>query len=333
MNFQNRNLVGIYGAVGDYADIINGTYHISIEMSNGGPIYVKDHHSDIIIEYWFSHSAWQIKFLSAKGKDVPIAYISSPSPLPLDLVAEAKDFFWRVKDKASWTEQADIRVILPPVNDVSIVGADGTFANLINGKYSPQFIGDKYESVYRKSGCDTYIEYSPEEERWCVMDRGEEGLEVIATVTSPLPLPLEIIDRPWETKCGNGWEALTGVAVVVIAIHTIRICGATGDNADDINGTYQPASEVVNGGSLYLRHDMCIEYWPVSRQWQLKRLSDRGTDTCLAFLSSPTAIPIHSIHKRSGGGMQWKVSVGASMQSQELIVAGREGMFVHPIVD
>lgn len=321
MNFQIRSLVAIYGATGEYADKINGTYNTSSEISNGAPIYVKDHDSDVIIEYWFSHSAWQIKFVSAKGKDFPIAYIASPSPIPLDMVAESSVGTWRTLNKAIWTAQTTIHVVLPPVHDVAVVGAEGPNANVINGRYSPQIVGEKYEAIYRNSQNESYIEYCTSEQLWQVKAAGDEGIAIKATVAAHLPLPLEMAEGPWLVAVEGGeWEQQTGVGVVVTTSRTICIIGATGDNADYVNGTYQPTDEIVNGGLVYVRHGRCIEYWSASSQWQLKHLADRGTDACLAFLPSPTAFPIDLIHKKGGGVLPWKVAVGSSLQTQDLTV-------------
>ena len=81
----------------------------------------------------------------------------------------------------------------------------------------------------------------------------------------------------------------------------IFISGATGPNAQHINGHYSPTQERgLDGRILYRKEDchkqdcddsICIEHLSHTEGvWQVKRLSCKGTDECYAVLQSACAL-------------------------------------------
>lgn len=99
----------------------------------------------------------------------------------------------------------------------------------------------------------------------------------------------------------------------------ILISGATGSNADNINGNYDPSEEVSNGVAVYKKRggsDCCLEYY--GSVWQLKPTSGKGKNVAWATLHcNPVVSPEKCVST-------WHVSVGGSVwESQLSVTVGR----------
>ena len=99
--------------------------------------------------------------------------------------------------------------------------------------------------------------------------------------------------------------------------HAVRISGATGDNAADINGVYQPvAGEACGGRPVYKKEggDVWIEYWSELCQWQVKAGTSRGQNRCLMH-SVRAETQAGAVEEVAGG---WKVWLSTkAFQAQE----------------
>lgn len=92
---------------------------------------------------------------------------------------------------------------------------------------------------------------------------------------------------------------------IVSVFNSIEVHGATGVNAETINGTYDAIrlepTETKNNPSLGLpfasyiqRHNphICIDYYPNQNQWQIKGINKIGTDSACARLNCAEDVPL-----------------------------------------
>ena len=69
-------------------------------------------------------------------------------------------------------------------------------------------------------------------------------------------------------------------ALVVKGIHNVRITGATGPAADDVNGVYKPTEEMCDNATVYVKvgdDDKWLEYNASDKQWRVKLTRYKGT--------------------------------------------------------
>ena len=76
-----------------------------------------------------------------------------------------------------------------------------------------------------------------------------------------------------------------------IHYHGVRITGATGTNADLINGCYEPTEEMSGGICVYEKvddNDTCLEYNDKLKKWQIKPVDCKGKPNCRASCKVPS---------------------------------------------
>lgn len=310
-----RNII-ITGASESYS-FINGTYEPIEEIYSSCVFYIKRHDAGKCIEYWSQSKCWQIKSTSAQGKDLPLAYLSSISPFPIEIVEGC----WRVFVKSDWISQPNIQVIAPASFPIEILGASGPNASAINGKYFPSSNLSNGGTVYHKfDDNEKCIEYSVIKKQWQIQVIKEHSKRCLGVVSSALPVPLESDSHnaTWNIQYEDEFQLQSSVSIVTSAFHSVFISGATGTNAELINGVYYPTNESSNGGTLYAKMigRVIIEYWSVSKQWQVKSLASKGKDSSFAHLSSSSPVPIEMVK-----GSVWKVTVGSAYHSQPSVQA------------
>ena len=96
---------------------------------------------------------------------------------------------------------------------------------------------------------------------------------------------------------------------------SINIRGATGVNASNVNGNYDPTDQLSGGMPLYRKRgdaDKWIEYMPGNRQWIVKPTSDRGKNSGWAYAACESGAVVAPQRVRSG----WQVSDGSSYHAQ-----------------
>jgi hypothetical protein len=74
------------------------------------------------------------------------------------------------------------------------------------------------------------------------------------------------------------------------AAEPVHIGGATGSNAANINGIYDPTSELSCGRRVYKRRDADIWIELFGGKWQVKPASGKGKDNCWAFFAASRAL-------------------------------------------
>ena len=109
----------------------------------------------------------------------------------------------------------------------------------------------------------------------------------------------------------------------MVCSNIVQLRGATGVNAAEINGWYEPTAEFVNNASLYRKlgdADKWIEY--INGKWAVKRTANRGNDTCYAYAIIKPAValeecPIDSWMVVDGGKFVAQPSFSVSVSSLE----------------
>jgi hypothetical protein len=93
------------------------------------------------------------------------------------------------------------------------------------------------------------------------------------------------------------------------AAEPVHIGGATGSNAANIKGIYDPTSELCCGRRVYKRRDADIWIELFEGKWQVKPASGKGKDDCWAFFAASRAL-------EQCGGSTWQVYDGKAWAVQ-----------------
>ena len=82
----------------------------------------------------------------------------------------------------------------------------------------------------------------------------------------------------------------------VVCTNIVQLSGATGDEACNINGYYEPFDEIVGNVSVYKKMgdgaDSWIEYYAGTGQWVIRPTSNRGTNRGWATATISPARPL-----------------------------------------
>jgi hypothetical protein len=103
------------------------------------------------------------------------------------------------------------------------------------------------------------------------------------------------------------------------AAEPVHIGGATGSNAANINGIYDPTSELCCGRHVYKRRDADIWIELFEGKWQVKPASGKGKDNGWAFFAAGRAL-------EECGGSTWQIfdgKVWARQASVKLVPESR----------
>lgn len=273
-------------------------------------MYRKRDRSDVYIEYNGEHRMWVVRSAGALfGEDSSFATLTSPEPLPLELVAGG---LWRLFDGSDMVSDNAIRVSVCAVRDISIEGASGAFAELINGNYRPS-VQAAGATTYCKL-LDSSVRIAFENEAWRISRTSSDSVQILACLSLPKPWPLETaFDCAWLVFDGTTFHADARVIAVEKIVHSVRLCGAKGPVASALNGLYSPVLDALTGDTFYLRKDglHCIEYWWEARQWQAKKIASRGQNYASAYVSSRFFRPLELVTEEC-----WRISDGQSYRRE-----------------
>jgi hypothetical protein len=96
------------------------------------------------------------------------------------------------------------------------------------------------------------------------------------------------------------------------AAEPVHIGGATGTNSENVNGVYDPTSELSSGRRVYKRRDADIWIELFEGKWQIKPASGKGKDDCWAFFPEGRAL-------EQCVGSTWQVYDGKAWGVQSLV--------------
>ena len=224
---------------------------------------------------------------------------------------------------------------------VRIVWARGLNAGRINGIYevTAEMSGDM--PIYAKVGDgDIWLEYYAPTSQWQVTLTGNKGTNhATAFCTVPAKcLPERSLPGRWLVYDGGKWVPQPAVAIniatqdeagaylaevqreatrVVKGSQHVRITGATGSTAGDINGMYRPTQELCNNASVYAKvgnGDKWLEYNAIVKEWQVKETADKGTDDGIAYCT----VPAKCLPEKCPAA-QWQVYDGTKFDPQPAI--------------
>jgi hypothetical protein len=185
----------------------------------------------------------------------------------------------------------------------------------VNGVYEPTSEVSSGVTVYRKVGdADRWLEYHAGAGQWQVKCTARKGEDVSAAycIVPAKCLPEECPVGQWQVQDGATWVSQASVTVSIVSqaeleahkaaiaaeaarqvvgTTSVRLAGATGVSAMDVNGVYEPTSEVSSSGVTVYRKvgeaDRWLEYHAGSRSWQVKDTSDKGKDVPAAYCAVP----------------------------------------------
>jgi len=185
-------------------------------------------------------------------------------------------------------------------NAVRISGASGKKANAINGLYA--MVLNEYSGgmpVYKKQGAEQWLEYVASSGRWisrhtvCKGQGNSYGHAYVACKIGVLPENTPAGDWYTYKSEDRTWEAQRNITIVSAkaaqmacaaardaATYALRISGATGSNADAINGIYQVVADEVSGGMpVYKKQgaEQRLAYLDASGRW-ISKPSAKASD-------------------------------------------------------
>ena len=233
---------------------------------------------------------------------------------------------------------------------VRITGAMGPNSVLINGVYkaTSEMSGDM--PVYVKVGYnDVCLEYYESSEfvnvkQWRVNATEFKGtLAPCAFCSVPAKgLPQDCLAGQWNTWIGSKHVPLPTVSVSLVSnveietflaevereaahevkgTHNVRITGAKGANAGNINGVYKPTNEMCGNATVYVmvgKDDICLVYHASVKEWQVKSTENKGSLISWAYC----AVPTKRLPQECPSG-KWHVSDDTKFVSQPAIKVRR----------
>ena len=254
-----------------------------------------------------------------------------------EIKAKAEREIAEMKAKAEKERKQQV----PAKAAVRVVGATGSNAYAINGMYeaTTELSGDM--PVYRNvDDGDRWLEYHATLMSWQVKPTAGKGTNT-CTAYCVVPvkcLPQDCPPGQWRVYDGDTWGPQPAVTISVVTqkeveaylaelkseavrlvkgSQHVRITGATGSKAGNINGMYKPTQELRDNVTVYVKvedGDMWLEYHAVTRKWQVKTTAGKGEDGGWAYC----AVPVKCLPEKCPAG-QWQVGDGTKFDPQPAI--------------
>ena len=94
----------------------------------------------------------------------------------------------------------------------------------------------------------------------------------------------------------------------------VEVSGATGPNADTVNGTYLPTEERLNGKTVYSKRgdDSKCLYFATDKKWMVALTAEAKAGKLIGFAYTEAGLSHPTLAK------QWTVSDGKEWQPQPL---------------
>mmetsp|Transcript_122650 Transcript_122650/g.346791 ORF Transcript_122650/g.346791 Transcript_122650/m.346791 type:complete len:394 (+) Transcript_122650:2-1183(+) len=172
-----QSSIQIRGATGPCADVVNGVYRPSTEIVGGRPAFRKE--GDEGLWLCFDEEVgqnWKVQRTCDRGSGTGFLHSDGSTA---DALFPGLALEWRVWDTESFQAQADVSLVLLPPQPaaVTIRGATGPCAGVINGLYQPAAEKVGGRPAFRKDGdADIWLSFDVElGQNWKVqrsMDRG-----------------------------------------------------------------------------------------------------------------------------------------------------------------
>ena len=300
----SKALVRIDKATGECATLINGLYEDTSEpslTSGGMPVYIKLDNPDVCLEYHAMMGEWHVKYVKCtNSKDVQYCLLASrPSQRLFD--SRPKWYHsWRIRVKIDSSEDD-----LKTQHQVTINAV--TTAAMRN----------ESEREFAKSKATAekeLLQQQPQPRTWTTLTtvtKPDWRLCTLHCPTGDKPRHTMQRRRRWDvtcTECRHNSRTvycceecnydlcgtcsktilpLREAALEICGNQPIRIAGATGTNADFINGEYTPTKQLSGNVTVYDKDDVgkrwLLEYSAALTSWQVKTTENCDKDHCVAY--------------------------------------------------
>mmetsp|Transcript_731 Transcript_731/g.1261 ORF Transcript_731/g.1261 Transcript_731/m.1261 type:complete len:229 (+) Transcript_731:2-688(+) len=180
---------------------------------------------------------------------------------------------------------------LPLTTSLHILGAQGTKADKLNGIYSPTDELKDGMIIYQKqTDPDMWIEFNNKNRAWQVKHTKDKGQsKAWAYMNCDLIYPPEQCRGTFNVYDDTlKWQAQP--TMMLLPLHkSLRVSGAEGSHASDLNAYYDPVNQVSGGVVCYEQRDnsnIIIEYNESMKSWQVKHKRDKGEKKAWAYFTT-----------------------------------------------
>jgi hypothetical protein len=186
--------------------------------------------------------------------------------------------------------------VVSRLQPIRVSGCSGERAHDINGIYDPtEEMHDGFCRYLKRGGQNNWIEYNATRGHWHIKKAESKGtVNAWAYAVSPCVAP-ESIDPLCVWHVYNGFEFPEQPELQVARVYeSIMVRGAVGTCAQQVNGIFDPTSEMCGGWVRYRKRggqDSWIEYSEVRGQWHIKPSASKNTTNAWAYMVSPS--PLH----------------------------------------
>ena len=283
-----------------YEEILNGVFLPEKNLHGNFSIY-KHKDCDTCLLYDDEVKQWQFKTrIRSSGEQIVFCYASCPVPmLPQDLNPNA----WHVTTKnfgggltANWVPIGPFTMkvisdVLDVSRSVSITKCTGVKAEIMNGIFHPTTETSANYPIYQKSSNPDVWLVRSDVKNWNIKKTEHKSTTLAEAYCNNSPPTLPELhhksEKYWHCYENGKWVQHEDIrCLTYIELKPVIISGATGLNAELINGHYLP-----NGGLRSyistITKDLFIHYNEKQKQWNITRNPDHtaNDDTPLAFVS------------------------------------------------
>jgi hypothetical protein len=303
----------ISGATGSNAASVNGVYNPTDEISNGVTVYQKAGDPNKWLEY--TPLKWMVKPTKDRGTSYGWCI------LDVDQVCIPEKFTekpLRVFDGTNFLPQPECKLSVTSTQPLRISGATGINASTINGVYEPMEEAVRGVCLFRKVGDhEKWLEFGAENKKeWVVKKSADKGFaRGWATLfVGSVMLPDRAKEGEWKIYDGTNFVNQKDVKTSIAATNSIRITGASGSNANSVNGLYEPTEEVSHGISVYRKvgdSAKWLEY--TALKWMVKPTKDKGAAYGWGILDVDRAV----LPEKAGSAKSFRVFDGTTFVEQK----------------
>ena len=263
----------VSGVTGDRS-FVNGTYKKTGKVVHGKPVYemITDATKSLFFSaYNYPHlDKWMLTSTADAVAGKSAGYASNDAGGLPDSQASA----WKVAtsgDPAEWILQTAVKVIGVTADDVSffegsngvsIYGATGTNAELVNGTFKKTSKVVNGKPVYEMVTDATKSLFFSSSQKWlvCKTDKAVAGSDRgFAYIAKTTPTPFAE-DAEWQVLSEDKWEKQADVGATSLTADQIdflengagfSLAGVPYSSNESANGSYKKTAEVINGKPVY----------------------------------------------------------------------------------
>ena len=289
-------------------DFVNGVYQVTNEMSGNVTVFTKVGNDDVRLEYNAPTKQWRVKETERKAEVRVLAYCHVDGKR---LPQECPPGKWYLWDGSKFVTQRAITVSLWLHDDGKPKAAamktdTGPIARTSGVGIAPPAASSGVRDTALVKPCD-----GAKDQVLKTGDKGHDDVAAAAIANCVNSMASIMTDAATQTEVLCTFFSVTQTEVML----SVRIAGATGINADKINGVYNPTDELSDGNVTVYRKmedsDLWLEYLASTKEWQVKPIAKKGTDACLAYCD----VSVKCLPEECRAG-QWRVYDGSTFVPQ-----------------